>query len=53
VPQDLTALGTVDLLWEQWPTWRIALQEHREILDAGIAHRPAEVEKLLHSTSSG
>ncbi|WP_158228069.1 GntR family transcriptional regulator [Pseudonocardia sp. MH-G8] len=32
--QDLTALGTVSLLWEQWPTWRDEAQEHHEILAA-------------------
>jgi DNA-binding GntR family transcriptional regulator len=32
--QDLTALGTTSLLWEQWPTWRDEMAEHRVILDA-------------------
>jgi DNA-binding GntR family transcriptional regulator len=45
--QDLTALGTVSLLWEQWPTWRTELQEHREILAAVQEGRGAEAEELL------
>lgn len=45
--QDLTALGTVSLLWEQWPTWRAELEEHREILAAVLEHRAADAEELL------
>ncbi|WP_051579565.1 GntR family transcriptional regulator [Pseudonocardia acaciae] len=45
--QDLTALGTVSLLWEQWPTWRRELDEHREILRAVERRRPDEAEDLL------
>jgi DNA-binding GntR family transcriptional regulator len=43
--QDLTALGTVSLLWERWPTWREEFTEHEEILaaveagDATLAER--------------
>ncbi len=45
--QDLTALGTVSLLWEQWPTWRAELDEHREILAAVQERRAAEAEDLM------
>ena len=45
--QDLTALGTVSLLWEKWPTWRSELQEHREILRAVEEGRAADAEELL------
>jgi DNA-binding GntR family transcriptional regulator len=45
--QDLTALGTVSLLWEQWPTWRAELDEHREILAAVQEGRAGEVEELM------
>jgi DNA-binding GntR family transcriptional regulator len=45
--QDLTALGTVSLLWEQWPTWRTELQEHREILAAVEEGREADAAELL------
>ncbi|MFC5231498.1 GntR family transcriptional regulator [Pseudonocardia zijingensis] len=45
--QDLTALGTVSLLWEQWPTWRTELEEHREILTAVQEGRAADAEELL------
>ena len=45
--QDLTALGTVSLLWEQWPTWRTELHEHREILAAVEEGRQADAEELL------
>jgi DNA-binding GntR family transcriptional regulator len=45
--QDLTALGTVSLLWEQWPTWRAELEEHREILAAVQERRAGDVEELM------
>lgn len=45
--QDLTALGTVSLLWEQWPTWRAELEEHREILAAVREGRAADAEELV------
>jgi DNA-binding GntR family transcriptional regulator len=45
--QDLTALGTVSLLWEQWPTWRHEAHEHRDILAAMQESRAAEAEELL------
>ncbi|HWN36400.1 MAG TPA: GntR family transcriptional regulator [Pseudonocardia sp.] len=45
--QDLTALATVSLLWEQWPTWRTELAEHHEILDAVRRREPARAEELL------
>jgi DNA-binding GntR family transcriptional regulator len=45
--QDLTALGTVSLLWEQWPTWRAELEEHRAILAAVQERRAADVEELM------
>ncbi|MEW9528862.1 GntR family transcriptional regulator [Microbispora sp. NPDC049125] len=32
--QDLTALGTVAVLWRHWPTWREEFGEHEEILAA-------------------
>jgi len=47
--QDLTALGTVSLLWEQWPTWRRELQEHHDILAAVRERRPRHAEELLRS----
>jgi DNA-binding GntR family transcriptional regulator len=47
--QDLTALGTVSLLWEQWPTWRAELEEHREILAAVRERRATAAEELMHS----
>jgi DNA-binding GntR family transcriptional regulator len=45
--QDLTALGTVSLLWEQWPTWRAELEEHREILAAVQERRAPDAEELM------
>jgi DNA-binding GntR family transcriptional regulator len=45
--QDLTALGTVSLLWEQWPTWRAELGEHREILAAVQERRSGDAEELM------
>jgi DNA-binding GntR family transcriptional regulator len=45
--QDLTALGTVSLLWEQWPTWRTELEEHREILAAVQERRSGDAEELM------
>ncbi|WP_232667274.1 GntR family transcriptional regulator [Pseudonocardia sp. TRM90224] len=45
--QDLTALGIVTLLWEQWPTWQVEAGEHRDILAAVKDHRPEAAEKLL------
>ena len=47
--QDLTALGTVSLLWEQWPTWRAELDEHREILAAVQERRPGDAEELMRT----
>jgi DNA-binding GntR family transcriptional regulator len=32
--QDLTALGTVNVLWERWPTWRAEFDEHQRLLAA-------------------
>jgi len=45
--QDLTALGTVSLLWEQWPTWRAELEEHREILSAVQERRSGDAAELM------
>jgi DNA-binding GntR family transcriptional regulator len=45
--QDLTALGTVSLLWEQWPTWRDEAQEHHEILAAVEAGDADGTERLV------
>src|SRR5690606_14117551 len=45
--QDLTALGTVSLLWERWPTWRAEFDEHHEILAAVQERRAADVEELV------
>ncbi|TWF77482.1 GntR family transcriptional regulator [Pseudonocardia hierapolitana] len=45
--QDLTALGTVSLLWEQWPTWRAELEEHRAILAAVQERRAADAEAMM------
>lgn len=45
--QDLTALGTVGLLWEHWPTWRDEEVEHREIFTAAKAGDSTRVESLL------
>jgi len=47
--QDLTALGTVSLLWEQWPTWRAELEEHHELLAAVQERRAADAEELMRS----
>ena len=47
--QDLTALGTVSLLWEQWPTWRRELQEHLDILAAVQQGRARDAEELIAS----
>jgi DNA-binding GntR family transcriptional regulator len=45
--QDLTALATVSLLWERWPTWRDEADEHRDILAAGEDGRAADTEALV------
>ncbi|WP_142053030.1 GntR family transcriptional regulator [Pseudonocardia kunmingensis] len=45
--QDLTALGTVSLLWEQWPTWRDEAQEHHEILAAVEGGQADATERLV------
>jgi DNA-binding GntR family transcriptional regulator len=45
--QDLTALGTVSLLWERWPTWREEFAEHEEILAAVEAGEAALAERLM------
>ncbi|MEV7968503.1 GntR family transcriptional regulator [Sphaerisporangium sp. NPDC088356] len=43
--QDLTAVGTVTVLWRHWPTWREEFAEHQDILaavesgDAPLAER--------------
>jgi DNA-binding GntR family transcriptional regulator len=47
--QDLTALGTVSLLWEHWPTWRDEVQEHRDVLTAVEERRAADAEELLRA----
>jgi DNA-binding GntR family transcriptional regulator len=47
--QDLTALATVSLLWEQWPTWRDEAQEHCDILAAVEGGRAADAEALVRS----
>lgn len=47
--QDLTALGTVSLLWEHWPTWRDEEVEHREIFEAAKAGGSTQVENLLRN----
>jgi DNA-binding GntR family transcriptional regulator len=47
--QDLTALGTVSLLWEQWPTWRHEAREHHDILAAVEDRRAADAESLVRS----
>jgi DNA-binding GntR family transcriptional regulator len=46
--QDLTALGTVSLLWERWPTWRAELEEHREIFAAVQQGRAEDATELMH-----
>jgi DNA-binding GntR family transcriptional regulator len=43
----LLQLGTVSLLWEQWPTWRAELEEHRAILAAVREGRAADAEELM------
>jgi len=45
--QDLTALGTVSLLWEQWPTWRHEAHEHHDILAAVTEGRAGDAEELM------
>jgi DNA-binding GntR family transcriptional regulator len=47
--QDLTALGTVSLLWERWPTWRDEAQEHHEILAAVAQGHAEETERLVRT----
>jgi DNA-binding GntR family transcriptional regulator len=39
--QDLTALGTVSVVWRLFPTWRPEYDEHQEMLDA-VEARDAE-----------
>jgi DNA-binding GntR family transcriptional regulator len=46
--QDLTALGVVSLLWEQWPTWREEFAEHEELIEVIGAGQSATAERLMH-----
>jgi DNA-binding GntR family transcriptional regulator len=45
--RDLTALGTVHLLWDRWPTWRDEFVEHAEILSAVSNGDESKAENLL------
>jgi len=47
--QDLTALATVSVLWENWPTWRDESTEHRAILEAARAGEPQEASNLVRA----
>lgn len=47
--QDLTALATVGVLWEAWPTWRAERDEHREILRASLDCDAERAEMLMRA----
>ncbi|MET8141300.1 GntR family transcriptional regulator [Sphaerisporangium sp. NPDC005288] len=47
--QDLTALGTVSVLWRRWPTWREEHAEHEEILAAVASGNAALAERLTRA----
>ncbi|MEO3813267.1 GntR family transcriptional regulator [Sphaerisporangium sp. B11E5] len=47
--QDLTALGTVAVLWPRWPTWREEYTEHERILAAAQAGDVELAERLTRS----
>jgi DNA-binding GntR family transcriptional regulator len=51
--QDLTALGTVSVLWQRWPTWREEYSEHEEILAAVEAGAAAQAERLVRGHIRG
>ncbi|WP_246087431.1 GntR family transcriptional regulator [Paramicrobacterium agarici] len=44
--QDLTALATTGILWENFPTWEKESDEHQAILEAATAGEAAKVEAL-------
>jgi DNA-binding GntR family transcriptional regulator len=47
--QDLTALGTVTVLWRHWPTWREEFAEHENILAAVEAGDTTLAERLTRT----
>lgn len=47
--QDLTALATVGILWENWPTWTDESHEHRAILEAARDGDAARAEELARA----
>ncbi|GAA3800324.1 GntR family transcriptional regulator [Sphaerisporangium flaviroseum] len=47
--QDLTALGTVTVLWRHWPTWREEFAEHENILAAVEAGNASLAERLTRA----
>ena len=47
--QDLTALATIGVLWENWPTWRAEYDEHQEILQAALESDAERAEMLMRA----
>ncbi|MEU8269963.1 GntR family transcriptional regulator [Sphaerisporangium sp. NPDC049002] len=47
--QDLTAVGTVTVLWRHWPTWREEFAEHEAILAAARSGDAALAERLTRA----
>ena len=47
--QDLTALGTVTVLWRHWPTWREEFAEHESILAAVEGGDATLAERLIRT----
>ena len=47
--QDLTALATIGVLWENWPTWRTECDEHQEILRAALDADAERAELLMRA----
>ncbi len=47
--QDLTALATIGVLWENWPTWRTECDEHQEILRAALESDAERAEMLMRA----
>ncbi|WP_405147107.1 GntR family transcriptional regulator [Sphaerisporangium sp. NBC_01403] len=47
--QDLTAVGTVTVLWRHWPTWREEFAEHENILAAVTSGDALLAERLTRA----
>ena len=47
--QDLTALATTGILWENWPTWAEESDEHQTILEAARERDGSRVEELART----